>query len=128
MASLSRRDMLKSAAIGAAVVAVPVDVLAGSQSAEAAAPVNQLACDWSESELADRRRVLDAGLTEDEATAWLLVARAGAQLFALPVLHPSINPEIAVALHELQSKLLMRPTYRKYVQGFPAADQSTSYR
>ncbi|MFB9905726.1 hypothetical protein [Allokutzneria oryzae] len=101
---MNRRTMIRSAAVAGTAAALPAT--AGAS----AAPPNQ----WTPEELKDRKRCLDAGLTEDEADCWLLVARAGAKFFELPELHPSTKPEVAQAIHVMQDKLLMRPTYRKY--------------
>ena len=73
-------------------------------------------CDWSEEEERDRERVLGVGFTEDEATCWLLCNRAAAKYLALPVLHPSDRDEVTLAIHEIQNRLLSRPTYRRYLQ------------
>lgn len=126
MGGVSRRTMLTSA--GAAGVSVAATSPAAAEQAVAEpGRADFPACDWTEAELVDRRRVLKAGFTEDEADCWLLVARAGGKFFDLPFMHPSINPEVAEAIHVLQDKLLMRPTYRKYREG--AGDESpASYR
>ena len=64
----------------------------------------------------EREKVMALGFTEDEAMCWELVARAAAQFFELPQLHPSDAPEVAEAIHIVQNKLMSRPTYRLYVQ------------
>ncbi len=57
-----------------------------------------------------------AGMTEDEADCWEPVNRAAAKFFALPEIHPSYIGEVVIAVHELQEKPLMRPTYRRYLE------------
>jgi len=43
-------------------------------------------------------------------------ARAGAKFFSLPEIHPSYIGEVVTTIHELQEKLLMRPTYRRCLE------------
>ncbi|AKG44737.1 hypothetical protein SXIM_33530 [Streptomyces xiamenensis] len=61
-------------------------------SADATPPPGPATGEWTEAELRDRSRVLRLGFTEQDADAWLLVARAGAAFFALPQIHPSDSP------------------------------------
>ncbi|GIG68414.1 hypothetical protein [Phytomonospora endophytica] len=69
---------------------------------------------WTEAERTDYRHIRAAGFTPEEAVCWLLTARAGGAFFGLPVQHPSEIPEVVTAIHEIQNKLLSRPTYRIY--------------
>src|SRR5688572_31774601 len=71
-------------------------------------------CTWSNEEQKDRQRVLDCGCTDDEATTWLLLNRMAAKFISLPDLHVDDIAEITLAIHSLQTKLMWRPTYRKY--------------
>lgn len=64
---------------------------------------------------ADRKFIMEAGLTADEAECWRLAAETAGKFFALPKLHPMDEHEIAHAIHIVQNKLLSRPTYRKYL-------------
>jgi hypothetical protein len=75
----------------------------------------QAAAGRTEQEEQDRPRVLECGMTEAEADCWELVARAAGTFFQLPDLHPMDDHEVAQAIHVVQSKLLSRPTYRKYL-------------
>ncbi|HVC98978.1 MAG TPA: hypothetical protein VND64_35265 [Pirellulales bacterium] len=67
-------------------------------------------------EKAERQRVIACGLTEAEADCWVLVSKSAAKFFELPKLHPMDDHEVAHATHIVQSKLLSRPTYRKYME------------
>ena len=70
-----------------------------------------------ESELnKDAKIVMEAGLTEAEAICWMRTAEAAGAFFKLPEVHPSDKQEVAAAIHVIQSKLLSRPTYRKYLE------------
>src|SRR5687767_12157487 len=62
----------------------------------------------------EKARVMQAGLTAEEADCWLAAADAAGKFFKLPKLHPMDAQEVATAIHILQHKLLARPTYRKY--------------
>lgn len=64
----------------------------------------------------DRECVLAAGMTEEEADCWAAAADTAAKFFRLPKLHDSDAQEIAQAIHVIQSKLLARPTYRRYLE------------
>jgi hypothetical protein len=64
----------------------------------------------------DQAAVREAGMTEDEAKCWKLIAEAAGVFFKLPELHPMDRSEVATAIHIVQNKLLARPTYRKYVE------------
>jgi hypothetical protein len=44
----------------------------------------------------------------------LLLNRGAGKMLLLPELHPSDRIDIANAVHTLQMRLLMRPTYKKY--------------
>jgi hypothetical protein len=65
-------------------------------------------------EKAERERILACGLTEEEASCWILVSKSAAKFFELPKLHPMDDHEVAHAVHVIQSKLLSRPAYRRY--------------
>lgn len=67
---------------------------------------------WAE----ERAKVISVGFTEDEAECWELIARAAGKFFELPELHPSDATEVAEAVHLIQTKLMSRPTYRRYRQ------------
>ena len=73
---------------------------------------------------ADRRAVLAAGMTEEEADCWAAAADVAGKFFALPDLHPMDDQEVANAVHVIQNKLLSRPTYRAYLAAHKAADKS----
>jgi hypothetical protein len=64
----------------------------------------------------DRKAVMGAGMTADEAECWELVAKAAGKFFSLPKEHPMDDHEVAHAIHVIQNKLLGRPTYRKYLE------------
>jgi hypothetical protein len=65
---------------------------------------------------ADRKFVLEAGLTEQEADCWRLAGELAGKFFDLPKMHPMDDHEIAHAIHIVQNKLLSRPTYREYLE------------
>jgi hypothetical protein len=65
---------------------------------------------------ADRKFILEAGLTEQEADCWRLAGDLAGKFFDLPKMHPMDDHEIAHAIHIVQNKLLSRPTYRKYLE------------
>lgn len=65
---------------------------------------------------AEKARVMDAGLTAEEADCWVTVAEAAGSFSKLPKLHPMDAGEVATAIHVIQHKLLARPTYRKYLE------------
>jgi hypothetical protein len=69
----------------------------------------------------EKARVMEAGLTAEEADCWLATADAAGKFFKLPKLHPMDAQEVATAIHVLQHKLLARPTYRKYLELAKAA-------
>jgi len=136
MEEMTRRNLLRSAAVvgvSTAVAAATSAVIAGQQREPtsrdpgqdyeqsekvrqgilaAAAMAGQ--CQWSEAEEQDRQRVTTVGFTDDEATCWLLINRAAAKYLSLPEVHPSERTELTVAIHEIQTRLMWRPTYRKY--------------
>lgn len=114
MDEITRRNMLRTAAAAGVTTTVAAPSVASADELEQRAAGSPGSCEWTEEELQDRQRVLNAGFTEDEADAWLLVARAGAKLFSLPELHPSDKPDIVQAIHVLQNKLMLRPAYKKY--------------
>ncbi|WP_461297285.1 hypothetical protein [Streptomyces harbinensis] len=95
---VTRRTLFGGAAAVAGATAAGASLAAPAQAAETAPDAAGTAGtggptgDWTEAELRDRSRVLRLGFTEQEADAWLLVARAGAAFFALPQLHPSDTP------------------------------------
>lgn len=62
----------------------------------------------------DREAIIAAGLTEAEADCWELAWRLAVSFQDLPVLHLNDYAEVAQAIHVIQSKLLGRPTYRRY--------------
>jgi hypothetical protein len=64
----------------------------------------------------ERERVMSLGLTEEEAECWVLAASLAGKFFNLPDIHPADNHEVAHAIHVVQSKLLSRPAYRRYLE------------
>ncbi|RZS40757.1 hypothetical protein EV193_10370 [Herbihabitans rhizosphaerae] len=121
MEEISRRRVLRSTAAVAAVtplLAVPAAATASEPrkpgSSESESTTSRENRDWTQEELKDRARVLEVGFTEDEADAWLLVNRAAAKVLSLPELHPSDRADWADAIHTLQNRLMLRPTYKKY--------------
>ncbi|MFI9462190.1 hypothetical protein [Streptomyces xiamenensis] len=122
---VSRRTLFGGAAAAAgasavgAVAAAPAQATPVQTAATADAtppPAPAATGDWTEAELRDRSRVLRLGFTEQEADAWLLVARAGAAFFALPQIHPSDTPDVVDAIHVMQRILMQRPAYKQYRQ------------
>ena len=75
-----------------------------------------------EQESAQRRAVKAAGFTDEEADCWELCGQlAGAyfrleQVFASSAQHENDQHEISHAIHEIQNRLLARPTYRRYLE------------
>lgn len=69
-----------------------------------------------EQEQADRKRIIEAGMTEDEADCWELTAKLAGKLLGLPQLHVMDEHELTHALHVIQYRILARPTYRKYLE------------
>lgn len=57
----------------------------------------------------------DVGLTDDEAIALAMVARAAREVLRLDTLHPSDQTEMAQAFHVIQARLFARPAYRAYI-------------
>ncbi|MET2715505.1 hypothetical protein ABXV03_07100 [Streptomyces harbinensis] len=120
---VTRRTLFGGAAAVAGATAAGASLAAPAQAAETApdaaagtAGAGGPTGDWTEAELRDRSRVLRLGFTEQEADAWLLVARAGAAFFALPQLHPSDTPDVVDAVHVMQRILMQRPAYKQYRQ------------
>ncbi len=105
MEKMTRRDAVGIAAL-AGTFAVAQLIANPAQAAEK--PIGE------QDEQAERKRVIDCGLTEAEADCWILVSKAAAKFFELPVLHPTDGQEVAQAIHVVQQKLLSRPAYRKY--------------
>jgi hypothetical protein len=64
----------------------------------------------------ERERVMSLGFTEEEAECWVLAASVAGKFFSLPDLHPMDDHEVAHATHVIQSKLLSRPAYRRYLE------------
>lgn len=64
----------------------------------------------------ERERALAVGLTEQEAECWELAGMLAGRLYNLPVLHDTDWHDLVHAIHIIQSKLLARPAYRKYLQ------------
>jgi hypothetical protein len=107
MPELNRRESIAAlAAVGA--IAIPTVAQDDKSKDPKPAPKHD--------EQADRRRVIAAGMTEDEAECWSAVADAAGKFFKLPKLHPMDDHEVAHAIHVVQHKLLSRPTYRKYLE------------
>lgn len=71
----------------------------------------------------DRRAILAAGLTAEEAECWRLTAAAAGAFFALKDQHPSEKAEVTAAIHIVQNILLSRPTYRKYLEAHKAMEE-----
>jgi len=90
--------------------------LAGGLLAKVPATAVAQGADDAKKPMSDRQLVMAAGLTEDEAECWELVAKAAGMFFALPKLHPLDASEVATVIHVIQHKLLARPTYRKYLE------------
>ncbi len=111
----NRRDAIRLAAGGVALLG---SAALGVSAAAAETPNQQ---DNSPEPSDDHKRVVAAGMTEDEATCWDAVADAAGKFFALPELHPMDAHEVAEAIHVIQHKLLARPTYRKYLELAKAA-------
>jgi hypothetical protein len=104
MSEISRRE-----AAGLAVLAGAA-ALASLNSAAAAEEKPKPEFD----EKAERKHVMDCGMTEAEADCWVTVAQAAGRFFDLPKLHPMDEQEVAQAIHIIQHKLLSRPVHRKY--------------
>ena len=81
-----------------------------------ATPIQEAAEDDKEPQDRDRKNVMAAGMTAEEADCWKLAAQTAGAFFKLPELHPMDNHEIAQAIHIIQNKLLGRPTYRRYLE------------
>jgi hypothetical protein len=64
----------------------------------------------------ERERMMSLGFTEEEAECWMLAASVAGKFFILPDLHPMDDHEVAHAIHVVQSKLLSRPVYRRYLE------------
>jgi hypothetical protein len=107
MDDVTRRDALVriAAAAGTASLLTP-----GATSGAAAQRPDQDDAHWS----VERRKVVAAGMTEDEAECWVLAGKVAGKFFALPKLHDMDEHEIAHAVHVIQYRLLSRPTYRRY--------------
>ncbi|HEX5271426.1 MAG TPA: hypothetical protein VFW33_13100 [Gemmataceae bacterium] len=105
MENVTRREVVGAAALAGSIV------LAGLTPAPAPADEKPKA---ELDEKAERKRVIDCGMTEAEADCWVLIALAAGKFFELPKLHPMDDHEVAQAIHVVQHKLLSRPVYRKY--------------
>lgn len=90
-----------------------VGVVAGAGTAIAGPGESQ---EQTDQKSADETYVIAAGMTDDEAKSWRLIAEAAAAFFALPEIHSMDKHEVASAVHVIQNKLLSRPTYRKYLE------------
>lgn len=108
MNDITRRAALAFAATGGAAALADADEKKDAEARESAA---------------DRRRVIEAGLTDAEADCWAATAEAAGKFFALPKLHVMDDHEVAHAIHIIQHKLLARPTYRKYLELAKAAEK-----
>jgi hypothetical protein len=64
----------------------------------------------------ERERVMSLGFTAEEAECWVLAASVAGRFFSLPDLHTMDDHEVAHAIHVIQSKLLSRPAYRRYLE------------
>ncbi|MEM7227190.1 MAG: hypothetical protein AAF432_00100 [Planctomycetota bacterium] len=106
MTATSRRQVLGVVACAAAGAAPADAVFAEPHQDEQGEPVPSL----------DRLSVLDAGMTEDEADCWALAAELAGTYMGLPVQHQEDWHEVAHAIHVVQSRLLARPTYRRYLE------------
>ena len=96
--------------------------IAGAFATAGATVASSTAQDANDQEpTADQKFVIEAGMTEEEAECWRLIAEAAGAFFKLPVLHPMDKQEVATAIHVVQNKLLARPTYRKYLELAKAA-------
>jgi hypothetical protein len=58
------------------------------------------------------KRLLEAGMSEEEVTAFNLSVDAANAVLALPDLHPMDREEYCHAFHVIQNKLLSRPLMR----------------
>ena len=63
----------------------------------------------------ERERVMSLGFTEEEAECRMLAASVAGKFFSRPDLHSMDDDEVAHAVHVIQSKLLSRPAYRRYL-------------
>jgi hypothetical protein len=66
--------------------------------------------------MTERERVMSIGFTEEEAECWVLAGAVAGRFFSLPDLHQMDDHEVAHAIHVVQSKLLSRPAYRRYLE------------
>jgi hypothetical protein len=110
MDDVTRRAALKLAATAGVVLA------AGQVGSATAVDDKDKDKDKSKPDPTDRQRVIEAGLTEDEADVWELTAQLAGKFFKLPKLHVMDDHEITHAIHVLQYRLLSRPTYRRYLE------------
>jgi hypothetical protein len=115
VSDVTRRDALKM------VPATGLVAMAGG-----AADVKDANAQENEQDKADRKRVMAAGLTADEADCWELTGKAAGKFFALPKLHVMDDHEVAHAIHIIQHKLLARPAYRKYLELAKKAEKKAS--
>ena len=99
-----RRAVVKSAVVGGAAAILPGSMIGN---------VDAFVPDDIKT---DKQCIMEAGLTEAEADCWEKTAAAAGAFFQLPQLHPEDQKEVAVAIHVIQTKLLGRPTYRKYLE------------
>lgn len=116
MSTPDRRDVLRSVAAATAAAALAATVPGSPAAADEPLKDERVPPlpGWTEAERTDYHHIRAAGFTPEEAVCWLLTARAGGAFFALPVQHPAEIPEVVTAVHEIQNKLLSRPTYRIY--------------
>ncbi len=106
MKECTRREAIGAAALGGTVA------IAAMASFAAQAQDDEPKPEFDEE--AERKKVIQCGMTEAEADCWLKVADAAGSFFELPVLHPMDVHEVTHAIHVIQNKLLGRPTYRQY--------------
>ena len=109
MEAITRREVMGAAALGGTVaLAAMAGKTANAQESDEAKP----AFDRD----AEEKKVMDCGMTEEEAECWLHVSDAAGSFFKLPKLHSMDEHEVAHAIHVIQNKLLGRPTYREYLK------------
>ena len=106
MSESSRRDILATA-IGATLIAGAPRAFAQEESDEVAEQM---------------RAVRAAGFTSEETECWNLCADLAGKYASLERIHATDAQhqadwhEVAHAIHVVQTRLLARPTYRKYVE------------
>ena len=106
MDDVTRRGLFGAAAVAGAVA------LTGFNSASGADEKPKGKVD----DAVEKKRIMEAGLTDAEADCWIAASSAAGLFFALPKLHPMDDQEVASAIHILQHKLLGRQVYRKYLE------------